>query len=97
MKSVLKYYGQMSEQSLSDFVQPLITSILRRIVTQAGGEWVGVQETVPPLPHLLMFNSPQTNSTLAVKMEPDMTLAELGEAVKKRIADSDKTFKRRSK
>ena len=80
-------------------VQPVVlsTSILRRIVTQAGGEWVGVQETVPPLPHLLMFNSPQTNSTLAVKLEPDLTLAELGKAIQKRIADSDKTFKRRSK
>ena len=73
------------------------TELLRDIVKACGGVWVGVQETVPPLPHLLMFNSPQTDSTLAVKLEPGLTFAEIAKAVKKRIADSDKTFKRISK
>lgn len=85
----------MSEQLPRDFVTPLSLSILKRVVCQAGGEWVGIQETVPPLPPLLLFNSPATDSTLAVKMDPEMTVAELGKAVQKRIADSDKTFKRR--
>jgi hypothetical protein len=69
-------------------------SILKRLVSQAGAEWVGVQETVPPLPHLLMFNSPNTRSTLAVKLQPDMTPREIVEAVRTRMIQSDKQFQK---
>ena len=84
MESVLKYSGHMSnEQSLS---------ILKRLVCQAGAKWVGVQETIHPLPFLLMFNSPETDSTLAIKLQPDMTPREIVEAVQKRLAESNKQF-----
>ena len=84
MESVPKYYGQMSnEQSLS---------ILKRLVCQAGAKWVGVQETIPPLPFLLLFNSPETDSTLAIKLQPDMTKREIVEAVQKRLAASNAEF-----
>lgn len=68
-------------------------SILKRLVSQAGAEWVGVQETVPPLPFLLLFNSPATDSTLAIKLNPDLTPKEIVDAIQKRMADSNKTFK----
>jgi hypothetical protein len=84
----------MSEQHFppKGFVEPLSLSILKRVVCQAGGEWVGVQETIPPLPHLLLFNSPQTQSTLAVKLERDLTVAQVGRAIQKRLAESNKEF-----
>jgi hypothetical protein len=99
MSLVPKYYGQMSEQQFppKGFFQTMSLSLLKRVVCQAGGEWVGIQETVPPIPPLLLFNSPTTDSTLAVKLYPEMKIAEVGEAVKKRIADSDKQFERRLK
>ncbi len=39
---------------------------LKRHVLAGGGQWVGVQECVPPLTALVLFNSPTTQSTLAL-------------------------------
>jgi hypothetical protein len=73
-------------------------SILKRLVSQAGGQWCGVQESVPPLPHLLMFNSPQTGSTLAIRINPtEINEAEIVTAIRTRIAASDKQFKEKKK
>ena len=73
-------------------------SILKRLVAQAGGQWCGVQETIPPLPHLLLVTSPKTGSTLAVRFDPkNINRRELVDAIRKRIAESDKTFSRRDK
>jgi hypothetical protein len=67
-------------------------SILRRLVCQAGARWVGLQETVPPLPYLLLFNSPTTDSTLAIKLTPDLTQRKIVEAIHKRLVESDAEF-----
>jgi hypothetical protein len=67
-------------------------SILKRLVSQAGAQWVGIQETVPPEPHVLLFNSPATGSTLAIHLEPDMAPREIIEAIQKRLAASNQEF-----
>ena len=72
-------------------------SILKRLVSQAGAQWVGVQETVPPIPHLLLFNSPASSSTLAIRLEPDMTPREIVEAIHERLVSSDKEFSKGKK
>ena len=84
MESVLKYYGQMGNEQ--------VLCILKGLVSRAGAEWVGLQETVPPLPFLLLFNSPFTDSTLSIKLHPDMTHQEIVDAIQKRLAESNKQF-----
>jgi hypothetical protein len=81
MKPVLKYSLQMREQRSR--------SILKRLVSQAGAQWVGIQETVPPIPHLLLFNGP-SGLTLTIRLEPDMTPREIVEAIQKRLASQEK-------
>lgn len=39
----------------------------RRIVKEGGGEWVGIQEVEHEDYDLVLFSSPKTGSTLAVK------------------------------
>ena len=67
---------------------------LQRIVAEAGGEWCGVQETLDT--PLLMFTSPRTGSTLAVKLShltvESGDFSSLAETIRKRIAESDKDF-----
>ena len=70
---------------------------LRDIVTEAGGEFVGVQESMAiGQSAILLFNSPTTRSTLAVSLEGYLCDANwrpaLVAAIQKRIAESDKTF-----
>jgi hypothetical protein len=72
--------------------EPQVLFILKGLVSRAGAEWVGVQETVPPLPFLLLFNSPATDSTLAIKLYPDLTPQEIVDAIQKRMAESNKQF-----
>ena len=62
----------------------------RNIVESGGGIWVGVQEWKGKPYDLIMFNSPTTGTTLALRSDKiDAT------AVGKRIADSDKLFRRK--
>lgn len=82
----LKYYGQMSEQ------QDFSKSILKRLVSQAGGKWCGLQESVPPLPSLLLFNSPTTDSTLAIHLDKNLRPTDIVALIRKRIKDSDAKF-----
>lgn len=47
----------------------LRTARLKTLVEMGGGEWVGVQEGMEGIPAMVLFNSPQINSTLAVEEE----------------------------
>lgn len=82
---------------MSDFVSLLSLSTLKHLVAQAGAEWVGIQETVPPHPDLLLFNSPHHKSTLAIRLESDMVLADIVPAIQKRLSDSGKQFSQEKK
>ena len=70
---------------------------LKAIVAEAGGIWCGVQEPLgSEQPPLLLFNSPDSGSTLAVPLNqnpqaPDWWIT-LEMAIRNRIAESDKTF-----
>ena len=70
---------------------------LQRIVAEAGGEWCGVQETLDT--PLLMFTSPRTGRTLAVKLShlavESGDFSSLAETIRKRIAESDADFANR--
>lgn len=44
------------------------TEILQEMVKQAGGVYVGVQETPKDQVDLLLFNDPETGSTISVKL-----------------------------
>ena len=69
------------------------TEQLKRIVSKAGGEWCGIQESMIGDPPLLLFNSPKSDSTLAVKFNPiDFDPARLEVAIRKRLEESDKNF-----
>ena len=73
--------------------QPFDLRKLKHLVKLAGGEWVGVQETVPPMLPLLLFNSKNSKSTLAVPFDPPTFVdGVLVTAVRQRIAKSDTEF-----
>ncbi len=63
----------------------------------AGGIWCGVQEPLSSKrPPLLLFNSPDSGSTLAVPLDQDPQgldwWSDLEAAIRRRIAESDKAF-----
>jgi hypothetical protein len=60
---------------------------LKRHVLAGGGQWVGVQECVPPMSALVLFNSPTTQSTLAIHAN-QLT----SETVHAKIVASDAAF-----
>ena len=62
---------------------------LKRIVIGGGGIWVGIQETIPPLHHLVMFNSEFSRSTLCLPDDEFFTV----NAVHEHILKSDATFR----
>ena len=70
---------------------------LRDVIAEAGGEWVGVQESMGDgQSAILLFNSPTTRSTLAVSLDRDPQADDwypnLVASVRKRIKESDATF-----
>ena len=62
-------------------------SLARLAVKDGGGVWVGIQEC-EGLPSLILFNSPVTGSTLALKTS-ELT----ADNVRRRIEESDAAFK----
>jgi len=68
---------------------------LKRAVIAGGGEFVGLQEGIPPSPAILLFNSPTTGSTLAIPIT-DLLLtfsdSDFSTAVRTKIAESDAMF-----
>ena len=66
---------------------------LKRHVLAGGGEWVGVQESVPPAPNLVLFNSPTTGSTLSLPDTEEFTAARVHE----KILWSDASFGKSAK
>ena len=92
----------MSEQptnstSMSSAVyNPKGLQFLKEAVHEADCLWCGVQETIEPQVALLLFNSPTTGSTLAVKFNPThFSFKDLVTAIKARREESDETFKER--
>ena len=72
---------------------------LKRAVIAGGGEYVGLQQGIPPSPDLVLFNSPTTGSTLAIPLT-DIVLvtfsdSEFSARVRDRIVASDATFANR--
>jgi hypothetical protein len=61
---------------------------LKSIVEHAGAIWVGVQEGDGLYTDLVLFNSPQTGSTLALKDNEFFTI----QAVQEKLAASNLTF-----
>jgi hypothetical protein len=61
----------------------------RACVEEGGGVWVGIQEEEGMLYDLVLFNSPKTGSTLALK-----TTVITPEAVCHRIKNSNAKFRR---
>lgn len=59
---------------------------LRALVEAGGGKWLGIQETVEP-PALVLFNSPNTKTTLA--MYEDLVTED---SVRAKLAHSDRAF-----
>jgi hypothetical protein len=77
-----------------------VEAILKQLVERAVGPrmWVGVQELEDSTTSLLLFNSPTTGSTLAVKFNPknihqDRLIAEM----QQRRAFSDAEFAKKGK
>jgi hypothetical protein len=70
-----------------------LTKVYRRyfekLVTRAGGQFVGIQESENGDHDLLLFNSLVTGSTLALRLADDVT----EDKVRQRIEDSNKTFR----
>ena len=73
-------------EAFEQYLQDVIASA-KACVEAGGGIWVGIQETGGHLHDLVLFNSPTTGSTLALK-----TTEITPELVKTKIADSDRTF-----
>lgn len=70
---------------------------LHQIVEAAGGTWCGVQESIFPELPMLLFNSPKTGSTLAVRFDPtDFDTTQLMVAVREKLAESDRKFEDRT-
>ena len=61
---------------------------LKAIVTLGGGEWLGIQEGEGLYTDLILFHSPQTGSTLALRDDEFFTV----EAVQNKIQTADKMF-----
>ena len=66
-------------------------AILRTAVKEGGGIWVGIQECEGIGYGLVLFNSPTTGSTLAIKTTEAEITAEL---VRDKIRRSDAAFAR---
>ena len=65
-------------------------ALWKAAVEEGGGIWVGTLESVGRLPGLILFNSPQTHSTLALPVNEPIT----PEAVRKHIEESNAKFAR---
>lgn len=66
---------------------------LKHIVALAGGQWVGVQNLGSLAPPLLLFNSPATGSTLAVKIPTEKFYdSDLVRDIRAHIGASDALF-----
>lgn len=63
-------------------------AIWAAIVEAGGGIWKGVQNCSPLSYDLILFDSPATGSTLALRTDEPITISR----VKQRIAASDKIF-----
>ncbi len=74
----------MAKKSLTEVYE----TYLRRQVEQGGGEYVGIQEYEGARYDLVLFNSPRTGSTLAVKSNID----NLAGAVRRRMDASNKEW-----
>ena len=77
--------------------QSKFTNVLKDIVLGAGAEWCGIQEAMSPELPMVLFNSPKTGSTLAVRFNPDsVDSAQLAAAIRAKIEASDAMFIERS-
>ena len=63
---------------------------LKAIVTLGGGEWLGIQEGEGLYTDLILFHSPQTGSTLALKDDEFFTV----DAVQNHIKQSDNLWRK---
>ena len=69
---------------------------LKDAVGFAGADWCGVQDTIALNESLLLFNSRETGSTLAVPFNPtDFEYSVVLDAVRKKLADSNAEFAKR--
>lgn len=66
-------------------------SLARLAVKDGGGQWVGIQEAEGMPYDLILFNSPTTGSTLALKSHVGCEIT--ADKVRQRIKDSDILFK----
>ena len=76
---------------------------LKSLVTEAGGEWCGVQTTFDGSKPLLLFNSPNSGSTLAIVLDyadagmrtGALDASKIVNDIRKRLEESDKDFANR--
>lgn len=43
-----------------------LLSRLQRAVIAAGGEWIGAQESIPPIPSVVVFRNPTTSTVMNI-------------------------------
>jgi hypothetical protein len=67
-----------------------ITALLACIVEHAGGDFVGVQHSLPEygLPAYVLFNHPIHRSTLALRLDQNFNT----QAIRDRLAECDKRY-----
>ena len=88
---------EQKPNSTSSVSESKFTNLLKDIVKGAGGDWCGVQDAMFPELPMVLFNSPTTRSTLAVRFNPiDFDPRKLNEAIRTRIEASDALFADRS-
>jgi len=68
-------------------------SLARLAVKDGGGVWVGIQEC-EGLPSLILFNSPTTGSTLAIRASGNARDIS-ADNVRRRIEESDALFQQK--
>lgn len=84
---------EQKPNSTSSVSESKFTNLLKDIVKGAGGDWCGVQDAMFPELPMVLFNSPTTRSTLAVRFNPiDFDPRKLNEAIRTRIEASDALF-----
>lgn len=83
---IVAFAGKFCKQSSMPSINTS-ESLARLAVKDGGGQWVGIQEYEGMPYDLVLFNSPATNSTLALK-----TSEITADSVRRRIEESDAAF-----
>lgn len=80
LKNIISAYAQYEQD---------VFASAKACVEEGGGIWVGIQECSSYTDYLVLFNSPETGSTLALK-----TTAITPELVASKIKNSNAQFRR---